>query len=544
MDALISRKAWIPRVRIDFGTLAMTADPLARLVRALQDPTLYDHPVEGFTVLQTHISYILLTGPYAYKLKKPVNLGFLDFSSLDRRRFYAEEEVRLNRRLSPDLYVGVIPITGSATAPRLGGEGETIEYAVKMVQFDIEQQLDRVVDRGELRIDQLRQLADDVARFHGTAAVAGPETDFGIPAHVRHPIEENFAQIRPCLAESSLATRSKALQDWSEQTLNRLEQTFLQRKRDGAVRECHGDMHLANMALHEGRVMLFDCLEFNENLRWIDVMSEVAFLLMDLDYRNRRDLARHFLNRYLERAGDYAGLALLRHYLVYRAMVRAKVACIRSCQSGVSADQKRSAASEFAAHLALADGYTRAISGRLLITHGLSGSGKTTITDALIGVWDAVRVRSDIERKRLHGLGAEQRSGSGVATGLYTAAATDTTYHRLEEAARAIIRAGYSAVVDATFLSRSRRRRFALLAEELGVPFVILHCTAPETELRRRIQQRLARGGDASEAGLDVLAHQLATEEPFDEVERTRVVEVDSREPVAAERLLQRVEAL
>jgi aminoglycoside phosphotransferase family enzyme/predicted kinase len=522
----------------------MTDDTLSCLMHALQDPAVYDHAVGRFTLLQTHISYILLTGPYAYKIKKPVNLGFLDFSSLDRRRFYCEEEVRLNRRLSPELYLGVVPITGTPNAPRLGGAGPVIEYAVKMVQFDPRQQLDRVLDRGELTIAHLEQLADDVASFHAAAAVAGPETAFGDPAHVRHPIEENFDQIAPCLTDPSLLTRGKALENWSQTTLADHNETFAQRKRDGWVRECHGDMHLANMALHDGKVMLFDCLEFNANLRWIDVMSEAAFLVMDLDYRGRSDLARRFRNRYLERNGDYAGLALLRHYLVYRAMVRAKVACIRSAQQDIEPDQRRAATAEFAQHLALAEDYTRPTTPRLVITHGLSGSGKTTITDGLIGVWDAVRVRSDIERKRLHGLAASQSSGSGIATGLYTASASDVTYARLEQTAAQIIGAGYSAIVDATFLSRARRARFAALARELDVPFVIVHCDAPVADLRRRIQERAVRGRDASEAGLAVLEHQLASQEPLSPDERAHVVDAGTGKPVDANALLRRIVAL
>ena len=313
---------------------------LPPLIQALLDPAGYDHAVQNIHVVETHISWVLLTGPYAYKIKKPVNLGFLDFSTLDKRRFYCEEELRLNRRLAEAIYLGVIPISGSPASPRLNGSGEAIEYAVKMVQFSEEARLDRMLARGKLQAIHIDLLAQELAAFHGRIAIAGNDKPFGNPEHVREPVTQNFIQIRSRL-EPSDQLQLQRLEKWSATAFAELRETFENRKRLGFIRECHGDAHLANMVWHDERVLLFDCLEFSENLRWIDTMSEVAFLTMDLDDRGRADLARRALNAYLEHTGDYEGLVVFGFYQVYRAMVRAKVACIRSCQGDLSDEEKR-----------------------------------------------------------------------------------------------------------------------------------------------------------------------------------------------------------
>ena len=498
------------------------------LIEALQNPALYDHPVQGFRVMETHISWVLLTGSYAYKIKKPVDLGFLDFSTLERRRHDCEEELRLNRRLAPALYLAVVPITGSAASPVLGGEGRVIEYAVKMREFPQDAQLDRVLDRGELQGEHISRLAQTVSEFHARASVAAAESPFGSAELLWQPVLQNFEQIRPHLDNDEDRELLDKLQAWSEQTHGRLTAVWQTRKRDGFIRECHGDMHLGNMALVDGEVIIFDCLEFNERLRWIDVMSEVAFVTMDLYDRGRPGLAHRFLNDYLQHSGDYEGLRVLRFYQVYRALVRAKVACIRLTQEGISETERAAARTHYRQYLRLAERYTHPIPTPLIITHGLSGSGKTTISDALLESSGAVRVRSDVERKRLFGLSAEARSGSGVATGLYSPDATARAYERLAALARTIITAGFPAIVDAAFLQHQQREQFRDLAERLQVPFVIFHCSTSPERLRRRVQQRTSQGHDASEANLQVLEHQLLTQDPLRADEAMHIFTIDT----------------
>ncbi|HEY5791078.1 MAG TPA: phosphotransferase, partial [Gammaproteobacteria bacterium] len=334
------------------------------LLDALQDPALYAHPVTGFELLETHISWVLLTGPYAYKLKKPVDLGFLDFSTLAQRHHFCAEELRLNRRLAPRLYRDVVAIHGTEAAPNLRGAGPLLEYAVQMVQFPQQALLDRVLARGELTAAHVDALAAAVAAFHADAPVSGPDRPYGEPDLVFQPVRENFVQIDPLLDDPAERARLSRLRDWSVNRFHELREALLRRKAGGRVRECHGDLHLGNLLLDGGGVSAFDCLEFSPPLRWIDVASDLAFLLMDLAEHGADAFAARLLDGYLARSGDYGLLAVLPFYLVYRALVRAKVAAIRLGQGGADAG-------ELHAYLALAERLRRPPAPCLLATHGL-----------------------------------------------------------------------------------------------------------------------------------------------------------------------------
>ncbi len=497
------------------------------LVRALMNPALYDHPIDAFQLIETHISWVLLTGPYAYKIKKPVDLGFLDFSTLERRRFFCEEELRLNRRLAPQLYLAVVPITGSRAAPQIGGGGPVIDYAVKMRQFPQEAQLDRLVELGALRVDQLEALAGDLAAFHHRTDRAPMNSPFGTPERIAKPMRENFEQIQRQLEEPARLDQHRRLGVWSDKDHAAHRETFVKRKAGGLVRECHGDLHLANMVLWEKRIVIFDCLEFDESLRWIDVMSDVAFVTMDLTHRGRPDWANRLLNRYLEESGDYAGLSVLRSYQVYRAMVRAKVASVRRQQSADDSDRRR-LWEEYCGYADLAERYTRPVRPSVVITHGCSGSGKTVLSRAVAQARGAIHVRSDVERKRLFGMAPSARSGSALDAGLYSAEAGARTYQRLADLAGLIVASGYPVMMDAACLQRAQRDLLRAAAREAGTPFVILNLEAPEAVLRRRLFQRHEEGTDASEATLAVLSHQLERREPLATDERAVAVTVQA----------------
>lgn len=489
-----------------------------RLVTALRNPLVYGDDVEHVTLIETHISYVLLTGRHAYKIKKAVDFGFLDFTTLSARRFFCEEELRLNRRLAPAIYLGVVKITGSVEAPAIDGDGPVLEYAVKMRQFDQEGLLSRVIARGALTPGAIDALAAEVASFHQRTAVAGAGAPFGRPDDILRPAMQNFEQMLAIVDDARDRSDLQALLEWTRQEHRRLAPVFLTRRRDGFVRECHGDLHLGNIALIEGAMTLFDCIEFNESMRWTDVMSDVAFLVMDLRDRNRPDLAARFLTAYLEITGDYEGLDVLRFYVSYRALVRAKVACLRLGQAG-SGEERAGPLAEYHTYVNLALRETGPRQPAIAITHGVTGSGKTTSAQAFVESAGAVRVRSDVERKRLHGLGAGERSGSAVGEGLYATDATQQTYARLSVLARTIAAAGYVAIVDAAFLRRWQRDLLRRVATDLKVPFVILDCSAPAAVLRERVARRLQQGRDASEATLDVLEQQLSTEDPLAEEE-------------------------
>jgi aminoglycoside phosphotransferase family enzyme/predicted kinase len=506
---------------------AMNSTDQEAIVAALLDPAMYGDSVDRVEKIETHISYLLLAGTHVYKIKKAVDLGFLDFSTLERRGFYCLEELRLNRRLAPALYLEVVPITGSYERPRLGGPGTPIEYAVKMRRFAQDDLFDAMLAHDLLAPNQIDRLAEKIANFHMTTAAAADDP-YGLPSAVRAPVLENFTQIRQTSAAASSPSDLDELEKWTTSEYDRLESTFRARKAGGFVRECHGDFHLGNVALVHGEVTAFDCLEFSANLRWIDVQSEIAFMVMDLQARNRTGLAQRFLNRYLEFTGDYAGLEVLRFYLVYRAMVRAKVHALRGEQPHVDAQQRAVAVAKHRNYLDLAKRLTRPQRPAIVITHGLSGSGKTTHTEKLLEILPAIRIRSDIERKRLKGLSALARSGSPVSEGLYTPGATELTYARLAELAATVVRAGFIVIVDATFLECARRGDFHRLADSHDVVFMIVEFVTPEAVLRSRVAERQQQGTDASEADLTVLEHQLRAVEPLGPNERIFAVTIDA----------------
>ena len=496
-------------------------EQLPPLIRALlAGPSCYEHAVAQVRLIETHISWVLLTGEYAYKIKKPLNLGFLDFSTLAQRKQACAEEVRLNRRLAPETYLGVVAITGSPEAPhindhQIGSRNEPIEYAVQMRQFPPDATLDRLDERGGLGIEQIDQLAAWLVQFHLTECARAPAASpWGEPDNIFRPVAENFKLLFAKLDDAAEIRRLTALQDWSSVEHERLAPLMRERKRDGFVRECHGDLHLGNLAWVDGQLLIFDCIEFSPALRWIDVISEVAFCFMDLLHRQRNGLAMRFLNAWLEASGDYAGMALLRYYAVYRALVRAKVAALRSGQSG--SGNAAAGRAEVTSCRQLAESLTGSMSPQLWITHGLSGSGKTTLTQSLLQEQGMIRLRSDVERKRLAGLGALAHSGSGVEQGLYTQHASRRTYEHLARLTEGLLDTGWPVIVDAACLARWQRDLFRSLAQRRGVPFRILDIRTDHAALRQRISLRSTQGRDASEADLHVLQRQIETAQPLD----------------------------
>ena len=487
-------------------------DTLHRLVEALQQPKLFPHPVTRFEVIETHISIVLLTGHYAYKFKKPVNFGFLDFSTLARRKHFCEEELRLNHRLAPELYLEVVSIS---TGPKLGGDGEVIEYAVRMREFEQASQFDHMLDTGRLAPAHIDALGLRIAKFHTAAAVAGVDSAYGTPLAIQAPVDENFSQILDCVSGASEQPQLESLRNWTGETFRKLQSTLQARKDDGFIRECHGDLHLHNIALVDDEPVAFDCIEFNDNLRWIDVISEVAFMVMDLDHRGQPGLASRFLNVWLEQTGDYAGVSLLRYYLVYRAMVRAKVDCLRAHQADIDDATRETILRDYHAYLSLAGRYTRPPTPALLLMHGLSGSGKTYVSQSLLEKLPAIRVRSDIERKRLHGLAADAQTGSGIKQGIYGHVASERTYQHLKSLAGSLLDAGHNVIVDATFLQLSQLEAFVELADARSIRCTIIDCQTPEPELRKRITAREDERRDASEAGIEVLENQLRDYQPL-----------------------------
>ena len=522
-----------------FPTLG--SDLIAALLRA----EAYPHPVtEPIRLVETHISWVLLTGEYAYKLKKPLRLSFLDYSTLERRHALCEEEVRLNRRHAPDLYLGVSTIGGSVSTPRVDGGGPALEYAVRMRQFAAHDELIALLDSGAVTARDLEALGESLARLHQGAAPASSDAAYGSPDAVQRITFDNFAELRR-LPE---ALRWHDALQHLEQRLSSLHAArsslMRERREQRRVRECHGDLHCGNVVRWQGRLTPFDGIEFDPGLRFIDVVNDIAFLAMDLAERGRDDLRIATLQAWLETLGDFAGLPLLQYYEAYRALVRAKVAALRALQVAVDAPSRVTAIAECSRYLAWAARRIRERAPVLVITCGLSGSGKTWLARQLREPLRALHVRSDVERKRLAGLAPEADSRSPPDAGIYTRDYTTRTYDRLHECAAAALLGGESIIVDAAFLRRDERLRFLALAESVHARAALVHCHAPPDTLRERVAARSATRSDASEAGLDVLRRQPSWWEAFSDGERARLIELDTTQASPLATVLARLRSL
>lgn len=490
----------------------------AKLISALQEPSVYPHPTSTIQVLETHISWVVLTGDYVYKIKKPVDFGFLDFTSLAKRKQYCEAELTLNARSAPDLYLELVTITGSPDKPKLAGSGSAIEYAVKMKQFESGKLFSELSSAGQLDFEHINVLAEQIAEFHQCVDTASIDSLYGQPSQLFEPMQQNFDLIRQFIVEPEQRAQLEQLEAWTQSSFERLTPVLVHRKASGYIRECHGDMHLGNITLLRNRATLFDCIEFNANLRWIDVISDVAFLVMDFEDHELPHFANRFLNNYLELTGDYSGLKLLNFYKCYRALVRAKVALLTLNSGGQNEAQKGVLMRQYQRYIDLAESYTGLTDRVVMTMHGLSGSGKSTVSTRLVDLLGLIRIRSDIERKRLFGLSAKQRSQ--VTDKLYSDAATHKTYERLCELGAEVLDSGFSVIVDATNLKRWQRQAIQVFANERAVPVCIADCQAPMPLIEAWIQKRKAENQDASEADLAIVARQQEIQEPLSEEER------------------------
>ena len=505
------------------------------LIAALQNPALYSHPVDGFRVIETHISWVILTGAYAYKMKKPVDFGFLNFTELASRKHFCEQELLLNQRMAPELYLQVLPITGTLDAPIIGGEGEPIEYLVQMREFPQTQLMAEVQARGELTDAHIDALAEKIAQFHQSIPPVEANHPLNSAEAIVAPMRQNFEQIRPLLTEAADLQQLDALIDWTETSIERLYPLLEQRSQQGYIRECHGDLHLGNAAIINNKVVLFDCIEFNDPFRFIDIASDAAFLAMDLEDRGLKCQARRFLNGWLERTGDYAALELINLYKAYRALVRAKVSLFRLYQEQ-DAVERKVVVRQYRSYANLAESYSAIPSRFLAVTHGVSASGKSHVALRLVEALGMLRLRSDVERKRLHGEQPEQSTGLGA--GIYSAEAGEATYKRLHTLAEAALNAGFSVVIDATYLKQEQRQAAWQVAEATGVPFLIIDCEAADAVIEQWLAQRQAEGSDPSDATMEVVKAQQASREPLSESERLLSRRLDTADASSLDSLL------
>jgi len=503
----------------------MTDVFLPDLIQQMLQPAFYPHPVtEPIQLIQTHVSYVLLTGDYAYKLKKPVNFGFLDFSSLEKRHHFCQEELRLNRRGAAELYLEVIPVVRTASGYQLGGAGDAAEYAVKMRQFPQSTLLTEVFERGELTEELLERLATVLAAFHTDAATSDYIRRFGQVSQIRQAIDENYQQTEKYIGGPQTQPQFEETKQATDRLFAEQGDRFARRIQRDRIRECHGDVHLRNIALWQDQLILFDCIEFNEPFRFVDVMFDIAYIVMDLDARDRPDLSNAFLNAYLEQTGDWEGLQVLPLYLSRQSYVRAKVTSFLLDDPNIADAVKQDAAATAARYYRLAWDYTRPRPGRLFLMAGLSGAGKSTVARYLAHQVGAIQIRSDAVRKHLAGIPLGDRGDES----LYSSAMSQKTYDRLLELGIPLASDGYAVILDARYDRQSSRQQVLQQARAAQLPLTILDCTAPYEILQSRLQ---TRSGDISDATVRVLENQ--TMQPFSDDEQPHVLTIDTTQAIA-----------
>jgi uncharacterized protein len=502
------------------------------ILQSLLKPQAYPEATERVDLRQTHVSFLFFTDSHVYKVKKPVNFGFLDFSTLDRRRFYCEEEVRLNSRLSPDLYEGVVELRESDGRGSFSGTGRITDYAVKMRRLPEEGMLKRLVERGEVTEREMITLAATIAAFHAGAA-RGPEiARYGGIEAITANWNDNLAHAAEFVGETSETRDLKIVGDWAHAFVKEQAPLLGRRCAEGFIRDGHGDLHLENICIAD-KIYIFDCIEFSERLRCCDTASDLAFLLMDLDYRGRSDLAEIVLREYVSRSGDTDLPLLTGFYKTYRAVVRGKVESLRLRDPLIPANEKRQARERARKHFRLARGYVLRLGLRksLLITCGLTGSGKSSLAREISFQLGIETVGSDVTRKRLAGVGTTERRPDLEGTGLYSANFDAMTYEKLREAARAALSRGESIIVDATFRRRSDRDGFAQLARKAGADFYVIEGRCPDAVLRERLTNRALDPAAVSDGRVEILESQEKSFE-WPQQDEGRVIAIDTTEPM------------
>lgn len=512
-------------------------DP-SRLVGDLTRPEAYAGAVDEVGFLQTHVSLLFFAGERVYKVKRPVNLGFLDFTTLERRKRFCEEEVRLNRRLAPDVYLGVVPITRDTRSAdgrlRIGGPGAAVEWAVEMLRLPAHRMLASLLERGEIDNEPIHALVSLLADFHANAATGRGVDEHGSPAAVRANVEQNFTQLRPFAgpvgSSSSIMSERlfRHLEEASQRRLSDLHGLLERRVATGRIRDGHGDLHAENVCFLPSGPVAYDCIEFSRAFRCGDVAADLAFLAMDLDQRGFPGFSKYLMKRYASATDDPDVRTLEDLYKGYRALVRAKVEALTSSATGVDRAERERHRRRAMQYAQLAGAYE--LPPAMILMAGLPATGKSWLADRLAGALRAAVFHSDVRRKVLAGIAPVTRAPAAYGAGLYAPEARQRTYRSLLESALANLRSGHSTLVDATFSRREYRRDFVDAATRMGLSYYVVHVTAPEDTVRARMRARQHDASTASDADFGVYLRERAAFEPPTEVPARHVLEVVSGE--------------
>ena len=503
----------------------------AAIFSAFRNPDFYPHPVSAIQVEETHISKVFLTGKFVYKIKKPVDFGFLDYTTLEKRHYYCKQEVLLNNRLSEDVYLDVVPVTEERTGYVLDGSGEPVEYAVKMRQLAKERTMLHLLRRGDFSPKMLRDLVQILVRFYEKTD-KGPAIDvMGSRELIWVNIEEDFVQTNPFVSTVLDKVQFSDVHRRVRNFLNTRAELFDRRVKSGCIRDCHGDLRLGHIYFTDS-LSIIDCIEFNDRFRYGDVASDLAFLAMDLDYNGFAQIGQELLAEYARSADDTDIFLLVDFYKCYRAHVRCKVECLRYGAGDLSAPEAALAKARARSYFELAWKYADTFSSQTMwIVCGLSGSGKSTIAAELGKLMNLKCYRSDVVRKRLFGLSPEEQVVVPFGESIYTPTASEKTYEKLLLEGQKHLSRGRSVILDATFGRLQHRKLARSLAEEMEANVIFIECRCEQALLRQRLTSREEQKS-VSDARLQHLDAQSRAFEPFDELGDSIHLPIGTEQPL------------
>jgi hypothetical protein len=503
---------------------------LPELVEALLEPKAYPEVTKRIELVQTQMSFVFLTDDYAYKVKKPVNLGYLDYTTEEKRHFYCQREVELNHRLCPEVYLGVVPITQDKGNISVAGRGEVIEHAVKMRRLPQEAMMDVLLAKNQVSPEMITGVAQKLVEFHQKAETNTNISAFGDIKAITQNTEENFSQTNKYIGNTISQEKYQHIKDYTDSFIEENTPLFRRRMTQGRIRDCHGDLHAAHICFTND-ICIYDCIEFNDRFRYCDVASEVAFLAMDLDHYGRADLSRSLVNAYVDRSQDEELRKLLNFYKCYRAYVRGKVESFKLDDPYIAPVEKRHTLEIASSYFDLAHAYIRS-RPVLFITTGLVGTGKTFLAQALAKRLGLVVISSDVTRKQLAGIPITEHRFEEFDSGIYSPEFSRKTYDKIFAKARHVLGDGGSVIIDASFIKAGERLKAKRLAEEMSADFFIIECTLDEESIRKRLAQRLEQGS-VSDGRWEIYPPQKKAFAPVVEASPQKHAIIDTSKPLA-----------
>ena len=503
----------------------------SKFLKYLQKPETFGYKVKSVKILQTHISYIALTGRYCYKVKKSVNFGFLDFSTLENRKYFCKEELRLNKRLCPEIYLDVVRITRKKNGFEINGSGEVIDYAVKMKEFSQKFILNKLLERNKIDEKIINNIVDILVNFYKSGKSTDEIKHFGTVETIKRNNNENFDQTEDFIN----LTIKKEIFDFIKKTTNDFlsenKNIFSNRIKNNFIKDCHGDLHSGNIVLFNDKICIFDCIEFNKRFRYSDIASDIAFLAMDLDFLGQAYLSSYLIEKYVEKSQDNNIFNVLNFYKCYRAYIRGKVTGFKINDSNIDKSEKDKMIDISKKYFDLAYYYSQLFSRKnkknskpiLFITTGLTGTGKTTIARKIAVDYKAQIISTDSVRKEILGIDKYERHYDAYNTGLYSPKKMIETYDKIFEKTDFLLNKKKNVVLDATFKTEKLRDTARKISQKNNANFLIVYCNCPEEKVKKYLDNR-ANKKSISDGRWEIYIKQ---KDSFEKPEKTDLIEID-----------------